>query len=68
MEHPLFAAAQRFVLAGGVTPDSGRFAKLELEPAAPFSPAEAGAFTAAFGTPSSTSATSLAELLEEVKL
>ncbi len=30
LEHPLFAAAQRFVLAGGITPESERFAGLEL--------------------------------------
>lgn len=30
LEHPLFAAAQRFILAGSITPESERFARLEL--------------------------------------
>ena len=66
LEHPLFAAAQRFVLAGGVAAGSERFARLELNLDASFSVAEREVFTAALGTPVSTAA-SLGDLLSKVK-
>ncbi|CAN5778566.1 FAD-dependent oxidoreductase [soil metagenome] len=66
LEHSLFAAAQRFVLAGGVTPASERFAGLELNLDAPFSPAERDVL-AAVGTPIPHTVTSLGDLLEGVK-
>ena len=66
LEHPLFKAAQRFVLAGGLTPESERFASLELALDKPLSPTEREVLALSLDAPTSAAA-SLGEWLEEVR-
>ncbi len=66
LEHPLFKAAQRFVLAGGLTPESERFASLELGLDKPLSPTEREVLALSLDAPTSAAA-SLGEWLEEVR-